>query len=85
MTCVVPWAYSKKEEREAAATQKALQLSQKGERKASQKSKPRAKRARVAQPAEGGGSGRAPATPPPIKNTKTRTVKLPARFLNTTN
>jgi hypothetical protein len=74
----------KKEEKEAASTQKALQLSQRGKRKASPKSKPKAKRVRVEQPAEGSGSGEAPATPPPTKNTKTCTVKLPARFLNTT-
>jgi hypothetical protein len=71
----------KQQEREAATTQKALQLSQKGKRAASQSIKPQAKRRRGAQPAEGGAGSKDPApSPPPKTNSRGRKINLPKKF-----
>jgi hypothetical protein len=69
------------QEREAATAQKALQLSQKGKRAASQSIQPKAKRRRGAQPAEGGAGGEDPApSHPPKTNSRCRKINLPKKF-----
>jgi hypothetical protein len=71
----------KQQEKEAATAQKALQLSQKGMRAASQSIRPKGKRRRGAQPAEGDAGDTDPApSPPPKVNSGGRKINLPKRF-----
>jgi hypothetical protein len=72
----------KQEAKEATAAQKAVQSSQSVKRAASQKAGSKAKKACVAGAAEGSGGVGEPASAPPPKRTKTRSVNLPARYLD---
>jgi hypothetical protein len=72
----------KQEAKEATAAQKAVQSSQSVKRAASQKAGSKAKKACIARAAEGSGGGSEPASAPPPKRTKTRSVNLPAQYLD---
>jgi hypothetical protein len=73
--------HKKQEAKEATAAQKAVQLSLRGRRVASENAGSKAKKACVAHTAEcsgGGGGGGEPASALPPKRTKTCSINLPA-------
>jgi hypothetical protein len=72
----------KQEAKEATAVQKAVQSSQSVKRAASQKAGSKAKKACIVHAAEGSGRGGEPASAPPSKRTKTRSINLPAQYLD---